>query len=181
MNQLLVQLLSPSAQCPTKAIAQSAGYDIHASESTVVPSKGQAIVATGIAVAVPRGTYGRISPRSGLAAKHGIDVLAGVVDFGYTGEVKVVLVNHGGVDFNVGVGDRIAQFILERIVHDAEAVVVARLPDSERGAAGFGSTGVSALGSAERESSTFTGMSAEWERDVLKTALMLHRFFHSAE
>ena len=90
---------------------------------------------------MPVGTYGRIAPRSGLAVKNGISTGAGVVDRDYTGEVKVVLFNHGENDFEVKVGDRVAQLILERIVEDAEVVVVESLEESARGAGGFGSTG----------------------------------------
>ena len=87
------------------------------------------------------GTYGRIAPRSGLAVKNGISTGAGVVDRDYTGEVKVVLFNHSENDFEVKVGDRVAQLILEKIVEDAEVVVVESLEESARGAGGFGSTG----------------------------------------
>jgi dUTP pyrophosphatase len=100
-------------------------------------------VNTGIQIAIPEGYYGRIAPRSGLAVKHGIDVLAGVVDSGYRGEVGVVLQNLGLMDFEYREGDRIAQLIIEKC-HDVEWEEVESEEDlvsSERGEGGFGSTG----------------------------------------
>lgn len=75
---------------------------------THVPAKGKALISTGIAMAIPEGNYGRIAPRSGLAAKYFIDVGAGVIDSDYRGEVKVLLFNFGDTDFKVSKGDRIA-------------------------------------------------------------------------
>jgi dUTP pyrophosphatase len=95
----------------------------------------------GLAVAVPIGTYGRIAPRSGISLKNGIDVGAGVVDAGYRDGVKVLLFNHSDSDFVVSVGDRIAQLILECIM-TPEVKVVDELDDTDRGANGFGSTGI---------------------------------------
>jgi dUTP pyrophosphatase len=89
---------------------------------------------------LPNGVYGRVAPRSGLAVKHGIQVGAGVVDPDYTGEVKVVLFNHGDKDFEVKKGDRVAQLILERC-ETPEVEEVGTVEDTERGAGGFGSTG----------------------------------------
>lgn len=137
---LQVKLLTPSAKAPTRGSAFAAGYDLYASESTKVLSRGQATVSTGISIAVPPGTYGRVAPRSGLAAKHGIDTGAGVVDADYRGEVKVILFNFKDTDFEIKEGDRIAQLILERIVNP-EVQVVQELKESVRGAGGFGSTG----------------------------------------
>merc|ERR1712151_1139683 len=86
-----------------------------AAEETCVKAGGKAIVKTGLSIAIPWGTYARIAPRSGLAAKKMIHVGAGVVDYDYRGEVGVVLFNHGAEDFDVAVGDRVAQLVLERI------------------------------------------------------------------
>ncbi|EDO14343.1 hypothetical protein Kpol_182p1 [Vanderwaltozyma polyspora DSM 70294] len=142
MNSTLkVQLRSADATAPTKGSTEAAGYDIYASQPTVIPARGQGLVGTDISFTVPIGTYGRIAPRSGLAVKNGIQTGAGVVDRDYTGEVKVVLFNHSEKDFEVKKGDRVAQLILERIVDDAEVVVVESLDESTRGAGGFGSTG----------------------------------------
>ncbi|AQZ13265.1 DUT1 (YBR252W) [Zygosaccharomyces parabailii] len=141
MSNLVVQLRSSSAKTPTKGSLAAAGYDIYASQPTVIPARGQGLVPTDVSFTVPEGTYGRIAPRSGLAVKHGIQTGAGVVDRDYTGEVKVVLFNHSDRDFQVNQGDRVAQLILERIVDDAKVVVVESLEETARGHGGFGSTG----------------------------------------
>ena len=99
------------------------------------------MVKTDLSIACPPGTYARIAPRSGLAVKKGIDCGAGVVDADYRGNVGVVLFNFGTEDFVVEVGDRIAQLILEKI-NMAPVVEVEELTETERGAGGFGSTGV---------------------------------------
>ncbi len=118
----------------------------------VVPARGRALLKTDIAIAVPAGTYGRVAPRSGLALKAGIDTGAGVIDADYRGNVGVILFNHSDTDFAVAAGDRIAQLILEAIVTPPVAAVD-ELDDTDRGADGFGSTGVSqpADGAAEKK------------------------------
>lgn len=98
-NELLVKLLTPNAKVPTRGSPLSAGYDLYAAEDLTLPARGKGIVSAGISIAIPDETYGRIAPRSGLAAKHGIDVGAGVVDCDYRGEVKVVLFNHNDDEF----------------------------------------------------------------------------------
>ncbi|GBF88225.1 dUTP pyrophosphatase [Raphidocelis subcapitata] len=138
-----VQRISDKASLPTRGSAKAAGYDISSAEDTLVPARGKACISTGLRIAVPAGTYGRVAPRSGLAAKHFIDTGAGVVDEDYRGELKVLLFNHSDADFQVRVGDRIAQLVLERIA-TPEVEEVASLDDTERGAGGFGSTGVAA-------------------------------------
>lgn len=140
-SQLKVQLRSLTAKIPTKGSNYAAGYDLYASQETIIKAKGQGLVSTDISFTVPVGTYGRVAPRSGLAVKNGIATGAGVIDRDYTGEVKVILFNHGENDFVVKVGERVAQLILEKIVDDAEVVVVESLEESARGAGGFGSTG----------------------------------------
>jgi len=99
-------------------------------------------VATDLSIATPEDCYARIAPRSGLAVKKFIDVGAGVVDADYRGAVGVVLFNHGDEDFAVAAGDRVAQLILERVHLDAQLEEVPALPETARGADGFGSTGV---------------------------------------
>ena len=136
-----VKKLCYDAIVPTRGSDRSVGYDLYSTEDTVVPCQaGRALVPTGIAVVLPEGVYGRVAPRSGLTVKHCIDVGAGVIDPDYTGEVKVVLFNHGDEDFEVKKGDRIAQLILER----CETPPIEELniiEDTERGSDGFGSTG----------------------------------------
>ncbi|GAA5988795.1 hypothetical protein JCM11641_004855 [Rhodosporidiobolus odoratus] len=139
-SSFLVQRLSETAKLPIRGSLLAAGYDLSSAEDKVVPAQGKALISTGLAIAVPEGTYGRIAPRSGLASKHMIDTGAGVIDADYRGEVKVLLFNHAKEDFQVNIGDRVAQLILERIV-TPEPQEVASLTDTVRGAGGFGSTG----------------------------------------
>ncbi|KAI7887637.1 dUTPase-like protein [Mucor mucedo] len=106
----------------------------------VIPAQGKTIVATDIAIAVPEGHYGRVAPRSGLAAKHHLDTGAGVIDADYRGPVGVVMFNFSKVDYEVKRGDRIAQLIIEKI-STPDVLEVESLEESARGAGGFGSTG----------------------------------------
>ena len=92
---LNVKRITTTSILPTRATQGSVGYDLYADEDAVVRAGGRGVISTGISVEVPQGTYGRIAPRSGLAVKNGIQVGAGVVDQDYTGELKVVLFNHG--------------------------------------------------------------------------------------
>ncbi|EHA48957.1 deoxyuridine 5'-triphosphate nucleotidohydrolase [Pyricularia oryzae 70-15] len=137
---LLIKKLSDKARLPTRGSAFAAGYDLYAAKETTIPARGKALVDTDISMAVPAGTYGRIAPRSGLAAKHFIDTGAGVIDADYRGQVKVLLFNHADADFKVEEGDRVAQLVIERI-YTPEVVEVQELEESVRGAGGFGSTG----------------------------------------
>jgi len=136
-----VKKLCYDAIVPTRGSDRSVGYDLYSTEDTVVPCQaGRALVPTGIAVVLPEGVYGRVAPRSGLTVKHCIDVGAGVIDPDYTGEVKVVLFNHGEKDFEIKKGDRIAQLILERC-ETPPIEEISIVEDTERGDGGFGSTG----------------------------------------
>jgi len=140
---LKVQKLSETATAPKRATAGAAGYDLCSAEETTVPAGMRKMVRTDLAIAVPANHYGRIAPRSGLATKKGIDIGAGVIDEDYRGPVGLCIVNNGTDDFEIKVGDRIAQLLLERIdIPDVE--VVEKLDDTERGGKGFGSTGTSA-------------------------------------
>jgi dUTP pyrophosphatase len=113
-------------------------------EELTVPARGKAVIPTGLAMAIPIGNYGRIAPRSGLAAKNFIDVGAGVIDSDYRGEVKVLLFNFSEVDFKVSPGDRVAQLIIEKYTRTEieEVADGGDLDSTERGEGGFGSTGV---------------------------------------
>lgn len=140
---LRIKLLSERAVPPTRASGGAAGYDLASAVDCVVPAHGRCVVATDLAVAVPRGTYGRIAPRSGLAARNFIDTGAGVIDADYRGNVGVLLFNHSPEDFSVRRGDRVAQLVLECIVTPEVSVVPADedLDGTARGTGGFGSTG----------------------------------------
>lgn len=136
-----VKKLVSHAVIPKRATEGSAGLDISASEDFVIPAHKWNAVPTGIAISVPRDCYARLAPRSGLAYKKGIDVGAGVIDSDYSGEIKVILFNHGDEDFIIHRGDRIAQIIFEKIFIN-ELVEVEELTFTKRGDGGFGSTGI---------------------------------------
>lgn len=138
-----VLLLTSQAQVPTYGSEHAAGMDLYAAidgDAIEIPAKGRAMIPTGVAMAMPVGHYGRIAPRSGLAAKHGLDVLAGVIDCDYRGEIRVVLHNTSDTPYYVNNGERVAQMILAPYVK-GEFVTVGTLEESERGEGGFGSTG----------------------------------------
>jgi len=97
-QRVKVKKPDPQAKILTRGSAQAAGHDLYANESKTIPAKEQEVVRTGISITPPRGTYGRIAPRSGMAVKHQIAVNAGVIDDDYTGEIKVVLANMGDQD-----------------------------------------------------------------------------------
>ena len=137
---LRVKLLSPKATMPAKGTALAAGYDLSSAQQLTIPVNGRALVQTDISLSVPKGTYGRIAPRSGLAVKHGITTGAGVIDADYTGPIGIVLFNHGDQDFHIHEGDRIAQLILEQIANKP-VIQVPELIQTTRGDKGFGSTG----------------------------------------
>ena len=139
---LKVQRLNNNAALPKRSTEGAAGYDLCAAHDCTIPAGGKGLVKTGLSISFPVGLYARIAPRSGLALKKFIDVGAGVVDSDYRGDVGVVLFNHGDQEFQVKMGDRIAQLILEKI--DTPPVEEVQGHDSTvRGTGGFGSTGVS--------------------------------------
>jgi dUTP pyrophosphatase len=135
-----VKKLVTHAVIPKRATEGSAGLDISSSVDVTIPSHKWLAVPTGISIMVPKDCYARLAPRSGLAFKYGIQVGAGVIDSDYTGEIKVILFNHGENDFTIKTGDRIAQLIFEKIFTD-DLQEVEELVKTERGAGGFGSTG----------------------------------------
>ena len=139
-NALRVKLLSSKATLPAKGTSLAAGYNLSSAQQLTIPINGRALVQTDISLSVPKGTYGRIAPRSGLAVKHGITTGAGVIDADYIGPVGIVLFNHGNQDFQIKEGDRIAQLILEQIA-DKPVIQVQELTQTTRGNKGFGSTG----------------------------------------
>jgi len=140
--KLQVKRLRPDAALPVYMSDGAAGLDLAAAESVTLGPGDRALVATGIAIAIPPGHEGQVRPRSGLAAKHGVTCLnsPGTIDCDYRGEVKVLLINHGREPFVIAPGLRIAQLIVAPVAR-AELVEVAELPPTGRGAGGFGSTG----------------------------------------
>ena len=127
-------------EAPSRGSEHAAGADLHAAADVILAPGERALVPTGLHLAIPAGHVGLVWPRSGLAVRHGIDTLAGVIDSDYRGEVRVLLVNHGAEPFRIRRGDRIAQLLIQR-VERAEFVSVFELPASDRGEGGFGSTG----------------------------------------
>lgn len=129
------------AKLPSRGSEGAVGYDLSAIVSGSIEPGKKDIVPTGIGISLPPETYGRIAPRSGLAAKFAIGVGAGVIDPDYTGELKVILFNHGCKTFNYEKGDRIAQLIIEKCLV-CPVVEIDQLDDTKRSQEGFGSTGV---------------------------------------
>jgi dUTP diphosphatase len=134
--------LDPELSAPVAAHAGDAGIDLRARVDTTLDEGEWAMVPTGVAVAIPEGYAGLVAPRSGLAARHAISVVngPGVVDAGYRGEINVILINHGTAPVTLSRGDRVAQLVVVPVAQ-VDLVKVEELPDSERGAGGFGSTG----------------------------------------
>jgi dUTP pyrophosphatase len=139
-TNLKILLRNENAVVPYRFNHDDAGYDLSSSENSVIPARQRGIVKTGISIGLPPNTYGRVAPRSGLAVKKGINVGAGVVDRSYTGEICVVLFNHSDEDFEIKIGDRIAQLIIECIL-TSDVEIVTSLNDTIRGENGFGSSG----------------------------------------
>jgi dUTP pyrophosphatase len=139
--------LDPDLPLPSYARPGDAGLDLLAREDVLLaPGGGRALVATGIAVAIPEGHAGFIQPRSGLALKHGVTCLntPGLIDSGYRGELKVLLVNTDPTEpFQVTRGERIAQLVVQKVDHAVLEVVedFDHLGESHRGEGGFGHTG----------------------------------------
>lgn len=131
---------SEKAITPKKGSPRSAGYDLYAAESVIIPPRSKGNISTDLSIGCPSGAYGRIAPRSGLANKM-IDVGGGVVDADYTGIVRIIIYNFSDDVFVVEEGDRVAQLILENIC-TTELEEVDELPTTVRGDGGFGSTGV---------------------------------------
>lgn len=132
--------LSYNAIPPFRASPEAAGYDLFSAYDVVVPPHGRALVKTDLAFRFPRGCYGRVAARSGLACKFKIDVGAGVIDPDYRGNVGVLVLNFSDHEFNISKGDRIAQLILEKIT-TPPLECVDQLDATVRGEDGFGSTG----------------------------------------
>jgi dUTP pyrophosphatase len=143
VTELTVRRLRDDAALPERAYPGDAGLDLVSCEHVTIAPGARAVVGTGIAVAIPPGHAGLVVPRSGLAARHGIGIVnaPGLVDAGYRGELRVVLVNTDQTEsFTVEPGMRIAQLVLVPVAL-AEPVAVDELPETERGVAGFGSSG----------------------------------------
>ena len=139
---LTVQKLDNELPTPGRVHADDAGIDLYAAASAQLDPGERRVIGSGIAVAIPEGFAGLVVPRSGLAARHGIGVLnaPGLIDSGYRGEIKIILVNHGNASVDITRGDRVAQLVVIPVAL-LEVVVVDELERSERGEGGLGSSG----------------------------------------
>ncbi len=144
MLQIPIVRLDPDIELPAHAKPGDAGVDLRASvDLDLAPAGGRGLVSTGLSIAIPDGYAGFVQPRSGLALKHGVTVLntPGLIDSGYRGELKVLLINTDPTEsFAVRRGERIAQLVIQAY-EPVTFVPVDELPESERGLGGFGSTG----------------------------------------
>ena len=140
--QISFKKLDMELPTPRHAHPGDGAVDLYARHPAVMAPGERMKVPTGVAVAIPVGYAGLVVPRSGLAAKHGISVTngPGLIDAGYRGEIAVLLVNHGSDEVRIARGDRVAQLMVVPVVVQ-ELVQVEELPDSDRAAGGFGSTG----------------------------------------
>ncbi len=140
--QINIKKLSDNATIPTQGTKFAAGYDLYAAEDAIIFCGTRKLIKTNISIAITPGYYGRIAPRSGLAYKNGIDVLAGVIDCDYRGDIGVILYNTDkDIDFIVKKGDRIAQIIFETC-YSVNFNETNTLDNTVREDGGFGSTGV---------------------------------------
>jgi dUTP pyrophosphatase len=138
-----IQRLDPGLPLPAYAHDGDAGLDLYAAETVTLAPGARVTVGTGIAVAIPRGCAGFVLPRSGLALRHGLSLVntPGLIDAGYRGEIRVILINHDrDKAVTLARGDRIAQLVIQRI-ESAALIEVDKLPSTPRASGGFGSTG----------------------------------------
>ena len=144
LDELQVRLLHPAAQPPARTRPGDAAYDLRCLQGFSLWPRERATVPTGVAIALPQGVAGLVTPRSGLASRHGISLVnsPGLIDPNYRGEIRIVLVNLGDARFEAHAGDRIAQLLLVPFVAP-DIAVVDELPPSpdDRGEHGFGSSG----------------------------------------
>ena len=140
LNTLRFKQLDPRGILPKRGSALAAGLDVCSIDDLTIAPRHRVMARTGLAVAIPHGFYGRVAPRSGLAAKNGLDVLAGVIDSDYRGEVCCLLYNTGDETISLPAGSKICQLIVEQII-TPEPEWTTDLDETARGAGGFGSTG----------------------------------------
>ena len=142
--EVQVRRLDPGMPIPSRARAGDAGVDLRAAEDADLKPGERRLIPTGLAIAIPPGYAGYVQPRSGLAARHGLGLLnsPGLIDSGYRGEIKVIAINLDPADvISIKRGDRVAQLVILP-VPECRFVEVRELAESERGAGGFGSSGV---------------------------------------
>ena len=141
MTELMkVKLRSEAASVPSRGSNGSAGFDLSCDKPFALQPNERRLIGTGLAITLPPGTWGEIKPRSGLAVNYGVDVMAGVIDQDYIGELKVLLMNTGNRPLKCEAGDRIAQLVIQSYIAP-NIMVVPQLVETNRGEGGFGSTG----------------------------------------
>lgn len=138
-----IMKIDPDAILPSKAHPTDAGYDLYAVQTLTIQPGESALVGTGIAMALPTATEAQVRPRSGIALKHQVTVLnaPGTIDADYRGEVKVILINHGRVSFQIEKGMKIAQMVIAPVLA-TQLSEASSLDDTQRGEGGFGSSGM---------------------------------------
>lgn len=134
------KLQQPNAIAPTSGSEQAAGLDLYSCENIDIPAGKSARINTGVCMEIASGLVGLIWPRSKISTRFNIDILAGVVDSDYRGEIQIALINHGDKPFEVREGDKIAQIIIQHHCNYSDIQVVEQLSDTERGNAGINST-----------------------------------------
>lgn len=140
MINLNIKLLTKSAKAMQRAYPNDAGADLYADETVIIPEFGRGIVRTGVAVQIEPGSYGKLHPRSGLAAK-GISVDGGLIDPGYTGEIMAIMRNNTPHRYTINAGDKITQLVIAPCHLPTINIVDEFSEATERGACGFGSSG----------------------------------------
>ena len=140
--KIFIKKLSPLAEIPNYQTEEASGFDLHSIEDIILKPNERKLIGTGLAFEIPKGYEIQIRPRSGLAYKHGISVLnsPGTIDSDYRGEIKVLLINHSDTDFEIKIGERIAQGVIQEVIQ-AKFEEVEELNETARGVGGFGSTG----------------------------------------
>ena len=139
---LPVKKLDPEATLPTRGSVDSAGLDLYALGATRISSGARATIPTGISLALPSGTFGALSIRSGHARKHGLAIVnsPGIIDSDYRGEIMAIVLNTSQKPYVIGHGERFAQLVIQEYVH-TDVVEVDELDATVRAGGGFGSTG----------------------------------------
>lgn len=140
MVKIKIKKLNKNARIPSYAHTGDAGMDFFSCEDCIIKAGERKLIHTGISMELPEGYFSSIRGRSGLSNKKGISVLGGVIEYTYRGEYGVILLNTGNEDFEINIGDSVAQVLIQPVA-TAEVEEVEELSDTERGAGGFGSTG----------------------------------------
>ncbi|MDO8656522.1 MAG: dUTP diphosphatase [Nanoarchaeota archaeon] len=138
---IFIKKISTTATIPKYIHPHDAGMDLYANETIIINQGERKLIPTGIAMAIPSGYVGLIWDKSGIATNQGLKTMAGVIDSGYRGEIKVLIHNLSSQSYTVQAGTKIAQMLIQPVVQN-EIVEIQELDDTSRGEGGFGSTGM---------------------------------------